>query len=208
MRKKYRLHKRHTMSALGIVIAVIAILIIMNTGYALWSSKLNIYGKVDLSLNPPKLDVTVPSTGSGRFTQHIGFSSDLGDWFEFVSDEYTEDSLVTTIRAYANSGLVSDTKDIGVNFMLKNTSSSGGSYTNGKITNLEVSNPGGAVSGISTGLSSSSINSGESSVFNFSANVNREKLRNSTYFKYAISYDDSGVRKYFFYTIRMLPVSE
>ena len=193
------------MSALAIVAFVIVILAVLNTGYALWSSKLNIYGKVDLSLNPPKLEVTVPSTGNGMFTQHVGFSSDLGEWFDFVSDEYTEDSLITTIRVHSSAGAASDTKDIGINFSIKNTSSNGNVYTAGKITNTETSNPGGAVSGIATKLSSTRIGSGESAVFSFSASVNRSEIRNSTYFKYAISYVDNGVTRYFFYTVKILP---
>lgn len=77
MRRKYRLKKRHSISALMIIIVAIVTVIVMNIGYSLWSSKLNIYGKVTLDFDPPPIEVVVPAKGSNVYTSHTGFSNSL-----------------------------------------------------------------------------------------------------------------------------------
>ena len=203
MKKRYKLHKRYKVSALGITIIIVAILVVMNTGYALWSSKLNIHGKVDLSLNPPKLEVEIPQVESGVYTHHIGFSSDSENYFKFISDEYSDNTLVTTIKVNPEIKEIEENKNIGINFSIKNRS--GNTLSEGKIKNTETSNPAGAVTGISTNLSSKAISQEESTQFSFIATVNTNKIKDNTYFKYAISYVEGGITKYFYYTIKILP---
>ena len=88
MRRKYKIKKRHRISALAIISAVIVVLIVMNTGYSLWSSKLNIYGKVTLTYEPPPIDVKVPTTEENKYTTTSGMTNGMGiTWFDFVSDE-------------------------------------------------------------------------------------------------------------------------
>ena len=205
MKRRYSLRKRHTISVLWIVIAIIVILVVMNSGYALWSSKLNIYGKVDLNFNPPKAEVLIPSTGNGKYTQQSGMSSGWIGWFDFVSDEYSDNSLTTTVKVHSNLGISASIRNLSLSFTIKNSSSNGNVYTDGKVTSIETSNPGNAVTGISAKLTSPKIKSNQSTTFNFSANVNRGIVRNSTYFKYAITFNDGGVTKYFFYTVKILP---
>ena len=95
-------------------------------------------------------------------------------------------------------------RNLNVGFSLKNNSQSGIIYTNGKVTQLEVSNPGASVSNVSATILPTTITSGESATFTFAAKVDRSSVKNSTYYKYAITYDVNGVERYFFYTLKIL----
>ena len=205
MRRKYKIKKRHRISALAIISAVIVVLIVMNTGYSLWSSKLNIYGKVTLNYEPPPIDVKVPTTEENKYTTTSGMTNGMGiTWFDFVSDEYSGNSLTTTIKVHKNFGTAWFSSNLNVGFSLKNNSQSGIIYTNGKVTQLEVSNPGASVSNVSATILPTTITSGESETFTFAAKVDRSSVKNSTYYKYAITYDVNGVERYFFYTLKIL----
>ena len=99
MGNKYKVKKRHTLSLMSIVIAIMVAISIMTTGYALWGSKLNISGNAIAQLdNLPELEVSIPQTGTNQYTTNTGFKSGQ-QWFMFVSDEYSGNLLVTTIRA-------------------------------------------------------------------------------------------------------------
>lgn len=205
MRRKYKIRKRHRISALAIIGAVIVVLIVMNTGYSLWSSKLNIYGKVTLDYEPPAIEVNVPTTANNKYTNETGMTSDIGaTFFDFVSDEYSGNNLITTIKVHKNFGTAWFSSNLNVTFSLKNNSKEGFVYTNGKVTQLEVSNPGASVSNVSATILPTTIASGESATFTFSAKVDRSSVKNSTYYKYAITYDVNGVERYFFYTLKIL----
>ena len=205
MRRKYKIKKRHRISALAIIGAVIVVLIVMNTGYSLWSSKLNIYGKVTLNYEPPPIDVKVPTTEENKYTTASGMTNGMGvTWFDFVSDEYSDNSLTTTIKVHKNLGTAWFSSNLNVGFSLKNNSQSGIIYTNGKVTQLEVSNPGASVSNVSATILPTTITSGGSATFTFAAKVDRSSVKNSTYYKYAITYDVNGVERYFFYTLKIL----
>ncbi len=205
MRRKYKIRKRHRISALAIIGAVIVVLIVMNTGYSLWSSKLNIYGKVTLDYEPPAIEVNVPTTANNKYTNETGMTSDIGaTFFDFVSDEYSGNNLTTTIKVHKNFGTAWFSSNLNVTFSLKNNSKEGFVYTNGKVTQLEVSNPGASVSNVSATILPTTIASGESATFTFAAKVDRSSVRNSTYYKYAITYDVNGVERYFFYTLKIL----
>ena len=125
-------------------------------------------------------------------------------WFDFVSDEYSDNSLTTTIKVHKNLGTAWFSSNLNVGFSLKNNSQSGIIYTNGKVTQLEVSNPGASVSNVSATILPTTITSGESATFTFAAKVDRSSVKNSTYYKYAITYDVNGVERYFFYTLKIL----
>lgn len=203
--KKYRLKKKYSLSALVILIAVIVVLFFMHTGYSLWSSKLNISGKVDLDFEPPPLETVVVPVAEGKYINDTGFADDNFSYFSFVSDEYTENSLITTIQIENDLNMDWTEKDISINFLMKNTSEKGFLYTNGKVELVECSDPTKAIAVASAEVLSETISSGEINTFYFSASINREKVKNNTYYKYAITYDVDGVEKYFFYTIKILP---
>ena len=108
---------------------------------------------------------------------------------------YTDNSLVTTIKVHKNLNIALFPADISIGFSLQNTSTVGDLYTGGSVTQIEVSNPNSAISNVS---------SGQNADFNFSATINRRNLKSNAYYKYAITYDVNGVKKYFFYTINIL----
>lgn len=57
--KKYKLRKRYYSNAIIVLAFLIIALVTINIGYSLWSTKLNIAGKVTLELEVPYLDVSV-----------------------------------------------------------------------------------------------------------------------------------------------------
>lgn len=205
MGKKYSLKRKHTMSTLAIILIVLAFLVVMNVGYSLWSSKLNISGMVTLDFDPPAIEASVIPNVDNRYVNVSGLTNDSGtELFDLVSEEYKKNELVTTLRVHKNS--LSDwiSSDLMVNFSLKNTSENGYVYTDGKVSQLEVSNPGEALKNVSAMVVPATVSANQSSVFNFSANVNRSEVKGSAYYKYAITYKVNGVERYFFYTIKIL----
>lgn len=123
---------------------------------------------------------------------------------DFVSDVYTDNSLVTTIKVHKNLNIALFPADISIGFSLQNTSTVGDLYTGGSVTQIEVSNPNSAISNVSATILPTTISSGQNADFNFSAIINRRNLKSNAYYKYAITYDVNGVKKYFFYTINIL----
>ena len=205
MGKKYSLKRKHTMSTLAIILIVLAFLVVMNVGYSLWSSKLNISGTVTLDLDPPAIEASVIPNADNRYVNVSGLTNDSGiELFDLVSEEYKKNELVTTLRVHKNS--LSDwiSSDLMVNFSLKNTSENGYVYTDGKVSQLEVSNPGEALKNVSATVVPATVSANQSSVFNFSASVNRSEVKGSAYYKYAITYKANGIERYFFYTIKIL----
>lgn len=205
MGKKYSLKRKHTMSTLAIILIVLAFLVVMNVGYSLWSSKLNISGTVTLDFDPPAIEASVIPNADNRYVNVSGLTNDSGtELFDLVSEEYKKNELVTTLRVNKNS--LSDwiSSDLMVNFSLKNTSENGYVYTDGKVSQLEVSNPGEALKKVSATVVPATVSANQSSVFNFSASVNRSEVKGSAYYKYAITYKVNGVERYFFYTIKIL----
>ena len=205
MGKKYSLKRKHTMSTFAIVLTVLAFLVVMNVGYSLWSSKLNISGNVTLDFDPPAIEASVVQTADNKYVTVSGLTNDSGSvLFDLVSEEYKGNELTTTLRVRKNS--LSDwiSSDIMVNFSLKNTSKNGYVYTDGKVSQLEVSNPGEALKNVGAAIVPVNVSANQSSVFNFSASVNRAEIKGSAYYKYAITYRVNGIERYFFYTIKIL----
>lgn len=204
MKKRYSLKKRHAMSTLTIILVVIILLIVMNVGYSLWSSKLNITGEVSLDFDPPAIETEV-ILNDNRYVNIGGITNDSGTvLFDIVSEEYKSNNLVTTLKVHKNT--LSDwiSTDIIANFSLKNTSKEGYVYTDGKVTLVEVSNPGEALKNVSANIVPTNVSSNQSSVFNFSASINRAEIKDSAYYKYAITYKVNGIERFFFYTIKIL----
>lgn len=199
MGNKYRLKKRYTLSLMSIVIAIMVVTVIMTTGYALWGTKLNISGEAIADMDPAylRLNVELSNVGTGRYTT----LTDSENGFLFVSDSYSDNSLVTTIRAQKNIEMI----PIIVSFNMKNNSAEGNLYTDGVISKIDISNQGGAISDEECLISKTQISSGNAVRVDFSADVDCEKLVSPTYFKYEISYKENNVKKYFYYTIRLLP---
>lgn len=205
MRKRYSLKRKHTMSTLAIILIVLAFLVIMNIGYSLWSSRLNISGKVTLDFEPPAIEASVVPDENNHYVTLVGLNDDSGNaLFDLVSEEYTGNELITTLRVHKNS--LSDwiSTDIMANFSLKNISENGYVYTNGTVTKMEVSNPGEALKNVRASVVPTKFSANHISFFSFSATVNRSEIKGSAYYKYAITYKANDIERYFFYTIKIL----
>lgn len=206
VKRKHIWKKRYTKSVLGILLPVLVLLIVMNTGYSLWSSKLNIRTKVSLDYKAPALDIVVPKQDSGQYVATTGFVNATGTTtFDLISEEYYSNSLVTTIKVHQEDGIALHASNITVGFIMKNTSNEGHLYTNGKTEQTESSYSKNAITKISATVSPTTISSGDSAEFKISARINSRNLQDATYFKYTITYEVDGVTKYFYYTLKILP---
>ncbi len=204
MSKRYGVHKRYKLSVFWVAVLITASLLIVSTGYALWSTRLNISGKVDLSLDRPVLNVSIVPIGNGRYTRFLeNGDSDTAaiDAVESVSDVYENDSLTTTVRVNSNNA-VSGVKKMEISFDMKNVSS--GTYTDGKILSVETSNPGGAISGAELRLEPGNVGPGNTITASFSADMNLNELNGMSYFRYEIRYDENGITKCFYFTVKII----
>ncbi len=66
--KKYKLRKKSYVNAIVILAFLVIATSAVNIGYSLWSSKLNISGKVTLDLEVPDLDVSILQKENGKYT--------------------------------------------------------------------------------------------------------------------------------------------
>lgn len=195
--KKYRLKKHNYMNWIIVLIFIMIALIFVNIGYSLWSTRLNIFGNVTLDLNRPHLDVSVPITQGGRY---ISFENNEG--FDFIKDEYSGNSLATTLRV-SGSEMVSNS--LRLSFGMRNLSKTDDMYMEGTVKLIDYSNNNSAASNVSGYLARGIIESGESDVFNFSADIDTDMMDGSIYYKYEIIYSINGIKKNFYYTINILP---
>lgn len=195
--KKYRLKKRNYINWIIVLIFIMIALIFVNIGYSLWSTRLNIFGNVTLDLNRPHLDVSVPITQGGRY---ISFENNEG--FDFIKDEYSGNSLSTTLRV-SGSEMVSNS--LRLSFGMRNLSKTDDMYMEGTVKLIDCSNNNSAASNVSGYLARGIIESGESDVFNFSADIDTDMMDGSVYYKYEIIYSINGIKKNFYYTINILP---
>lgn len=196
--KKYGLKKHNYINWIIVLIFIMIALIFVNIGYSLWSTRLNIFGNVTLDLNRPHLEVTVPLIEGGRYV-----NLDDNSCFNFVKDEYNGNSLVTTLRVANAEDSISRLK---VSFNMRNLSKNDELYVDGGINLIDYSNNNNVASNVNSYLSKGIIGSGESDVFTFSADINREMMDGSVYYKYEIIYNINGIKKNFYYMINILPI--
>ena len=206
MSKKYKLkrNKRSPIIILFIVLAIVAVIIIMNTGYSLWQTKLNINGRVILENEPTDLEVTIMPTKYGYTVPSNLSDKDGTENFIFISDEYEGNNLTTTLRAAKKNGNTNN-KKLNISFDMKNISNNGDMYTNGSIENENKTDHSKAISKPNINLSSRNISVGNISTIRYSSTVNLKKITQTVSYKYKISFDVNGRKKYFYYTIVILP---
>lgn len=196
--KKYRLKKHNYINWIIVLIFIMIALIFVNIGYSLWSTRLNIFGNVTLDLNRPHLEVTVPLIEGGRY---INLNDNSG--FDFVRDEYNGNSLATTLRVIDIGQALNSLR---VSFNMQNFSKNDQVYVDGGINLIDYSNNNNVASNVSGYLSKGIIESGDADTFNFYADINREMMDGSIYYKYEIIYNSNGIKKNFYYTINILPI--
>lgn len=196
--KKYKLRKKYYSNVILVLAFLVATLVTINIGYSLWSTKLNISGKVTLDLEVPYLDVSIVKLENGHYSKCNGIAE-----FDSYKDEISENVLVTTLKI---SSQENENRNINTSFSMKNISKNGDLYTDGKVKLIEHSKNVDAITNISTNLSKSIIESGNVDVFNFKADVDRTILEDNAYYKYEIIYNVNGIQKNFYYTVNIMPV--
>ena len=208
MSKKYKLkrNKRSPIIILFIVLAIVAVIIIMNTGYSLWQTKLNINGNVVLENESTDLEVSIVPTNYGYINLLESFDSNGTANFTHISDKFENNNLTTTLKVSRNSGDISN-KKLKLSFDMKNISNNGHMYTNGTIKNIDKKDTSSAVSNININLSSKNVSEGSIATITYSSLVNLEKITQPVTYKYEISFKIKGKTKYCYYTIVILPYS-
>lgn len=194
--KKYRFRKQNYASWTVILIFLLVALIFVNIGYSLWSTKLDVFGNVRLELNIPNLEITIPITEGERRVNLYD-----SDGFLFVKDEYSENSLITTLKIMESDNSI---QNLRLSFSMKNMSQNDELYVDGKVKLVEQSNISNVASDVYAYLSKGIIETGNADVFNFSADINKEMMDSNIYYKYEISYNIDGVNKNFFYIVNIL----
>lgn len=196
--KKYKLRKKYYSNVILVLAFLVATLVTINIGYSLWSTKLNISGKVTLDLEVPYLDVSIVKLENGHYSKCNGIAE-----FDSYKDEISENVLVTTLKI---SSQENENRNINTSFSMKNISKNGDLYTDGKVKLIEHSKNVDAITNISANFSKSIIESGNVDVFNFKADVDRTTLEDNAYYKYEIIYNVNGIQKNFYYTVNIMPV--
>lgn len=159
---KYKLKKHTYINWVIVLIFLMIALIFINIGYSLWTTKLNIFGKVTLDLNVPQLEVTVPKATSNSY---IHMQENNG--FKIIRDEYSENTLTTTIKIDETQEKLDKLK---LTFSMKNISKTDENYIDGKASLVEHSSDN-AISNVFANLSKGIIENGSSDTFNFSADI-------------------------------------
>ena len=89
---------------------------------------------------------------------------------------------------------------------MRNLSKTDDMYMEGTVKLIDYSNNNSAASNVSGYLARGIIESGESDIFNFSADIDANMMDGSIYYKYEIIYSVNGIKKNFYYTINILPI--
>lgn len=183
-----------------ILLLILVILLTLGTGYALWSTDLNITGTatakkevVDPDEGEP-LDITILPAGNGKYA-NILFPYST----KFISDEIVNNKLTTTLKVnppiYATNATVS--------FLFTNSSSD--TYNNGKIS-VSVT---GSKDAIKSDNPKFSINTnlipGATCQFSDTLPYDFSKIKEETTVKYTFSYEVNGEVKVFYYLIVIQP---
>ena len=174
---------------------------------SIWTSKLKITGKATAEKQVTSLEVSPVLISSGKYTNFSGNHGIFSDYLTWNGDTIdSSDSLSSrlTDTGYA-TWLISST-NIRVTFTLKNTSSTGVTYTGGTTELDTLVDRGGAISGYSCRTQRATLNSGQSTTVTLNLSLNRNRLQTGTYIKYAIVYyhrDANGtdVPYYYYYTL-------
>ena len=187
----YRKHKtrRKQISAKFIIFVLILVLMLIGSGYSLYTSNLYINGNVTLKYNEPKLENIEIATSSG---QYFSLSSS-GAWFlgaSISSSSTFDDDTFGVKGTISYSGLSTLTVTLKTTFTNKNSSS----LTNGQIEVAENS-------GFTT--NGESVDTTVASQANGTVEIKLKSVTRSTSgtIKYKISYEIDGTVKYMYLII-------
>lgn len=201
-----RIKRKYIVSILWIVIPVTVVLVIMNNSYSLWSTKLTVQGTATAQRRENVLAVNPVLISSGKYTNIRGVNGIFSDYATWQGDRLDGNSLSTTIHDTRYATWFNGNLDITITFTLKNESSEGVTYRNGSAHLDTIVDHGNALSNYSCTTQRQTLESGQTTRITVNTDVNRYRIQNGTYLKFAIVYyvtNDMGteVPYYFYYTV-------
>ena len=206
MKSKIRIKKKYVVSILTLIIPIVIAILIMNGGYSIWSSKLNISGKVHLEKEETKLSVVPLVVENGRYINYSGFEDNGTAYFSWRNDSYYENNMSSNIQVKNDS---SDSKNISISFKLRNDSTQGITYKNGTIMVDKKVDSGNAIKSNSYSISKTELNAGDTTTVQLNYTIQTDLINNGTYIKYLIKYDVEEsfgtVPYYYYYTLYLAP---
>lgn len=193
MAKYKRRHKKNSVLLIGI--AVIAILIFISTGYALWSDTLYINGTANIKYKEPKLDTITVNQTDGKYfvvedpTSSIKFVKRVKGTSVNNGDEKIEAVGNYEIRTWNASGR-------NVKFSLSFTNNYPVTITNGRTELLENT------TGYSiTTSQTETIATNGTGTFTIIVTLKANSSLSTGTIKYKVSYNVNGVTRYLYVTI-------
>ena len=202
--KKFK--KKYVVSILTLMVPIVIAIFIMNGGYSMWSSKLNISGIVHLEKKETKLSVIPLVVENGRYINYSGFANAETAYFSWKNDSYYDNDLSSNIQVITNS---SDSKNITISFKLKNDSTEGVTYKNGTIMVDKKVDSGNAIKSNSYSISKNQLNTGDITTVELNYAIQTDLITTGTYIKYLIKYDAEEnvgtVPYYYYYTLYLVP---
>lgn len=197
MRRRRRLRKTYVSTTL-IFIFILIMLLLVSVGYSLWSSKLNISGEVTLNMEEQALEMDVQKNSLGNFVSLYDNQN-----FEVISENYVENVLTTVVKI--NSGIeILQEEKLNISFEIKNVSENAELYSDGIVELVEYSGNN-SITDVAGSISEKTVMAGDIASFNFSALVDLENINSDSYYKYRITYMVDGVKKSFYYVLKILP---
>lgn len=193
MAKYKRRHKKNSVLLIGI--AVVAILIFISTGYALWSDTLYIKGTANARYVEQKLDTITVNKTSG---QYLEFKDDVGiKAFKVTSTELNNtEEKIEVVGNYERKNWNVSERDAMIRLNFVNNYPV--TITNGQIALIEDST-GYSLSAETTATVANNETGTATITFHLKANSD---LLSGT-IKYKISYNVDGVTRYIYLTINI-----
>ena len=215
---KYKIKRRRKVfKTWYILVILIAILVVISTSYALWSTTLYINGTVSGTYEEPKLPVEIPSQGTdsngvNRYTSNVDMIVDIGfmqrEVYTVQSEEYnqSENKITTTIKQSYVQVFLKNTVTAEITLQIPNNTSS--DFINGQISLTESNDTAGILSGSWTGTLSdnNTISAGGVATVAIQGSLKAyTTVASNTYFNFTISYEVGGVTYYFYYNLVFVP---
>ena len=189
MKRKLKFKRKYIISSLCILVPVILTFLVMNNSFSIWTANLNISGTATAVRQEPTIELSPVLVSTGKYINLDGNSGLLSNWFQWDGD--TIDSSNSLSTRISDTGYASGLKpqcQMTITFNLKNTSSDGITYINGAAQVDTKVDPGSAISNNTIKLSKTTLTPGQQSTVTVNFTVNRKKLQNGSYIKFAITY--------------------
>lgn len=209
MRNKIK-RKKGILNKWYILLILFVVLIFVSSSYALWSTKLYIYGTVIGEKKAPELPVEIPSQGTdsngvNRYTSNTNLTFIWQEIYRVVAEEYNGNTITTTIQhIYKQQYSWSNIRPTITLTIPNNTSST---FTDGKIELIDSKDTNNVFQNVSYKVSSTTIDAGGTADVTISGTLKGNlDVANNTYYNFAITYKIGDTEYAFYYNIILLPI--